>query len=759
MPDPLKQPAPMHIGVPEFSELVLACRYRWRSALLLAGTLSLGFALTAAWLAPAKFEAKSLVRVRQHQNSVLAPQASRNDDSLFVRSQEQVVVSPNVVAQALQHDRIKNEPDIPETNAEAIAWLTGLTSVDLKTGSEVMTIAVKHPSAKLAYALSHSITEAYLDEVNNRVIADRERRQKELENAAQEAEKRLSAVWDELHSVAAQIGSDNSQSITLRDEIQLQAYREYSQQLRIAQLKGYELQRRLAEESANPIRLEKSSEPPTSKLAEQHPDAIAFKQRIAELELQIERTREVAADQNSPRIVRLEEEKQSVQKSLESFLVELALQPIDPPDNPATQSGSNLASQLTRELELNEAECEFLKTRMADIDAAVVRTDKHKGVQLDISRHEIERQSRLADSLWQALEELKIESQSQQRVSLLELAEFPLYPNRSSQIKAISAAISLAWLLSILGIGFLEWSSCKIRHGRDLIPNVNLLTFGVAALNSRRQNQDSSSLAAREVVAKLMLLNSNSRSLPSILVTSGNENEPRHFASLDIARALCEFKRQTLMIDCDSYSNKLNDLLGCDDSSGIGQLTLSQCRLREAVFSTSDSRLNYVPLGIKGRESNWIDPQNLRYLIETLGRDYDAIVVNGPSLYDSADGLLIAAQLDHTLLAAFAGTSRWDRLATLEHLATSSGISVLGTALFPQSYEVAAWFQLTHAQTATPRGSKRGSQPALPVELQHEALIEQTLHEEVLALQQSASRSHKILRSHNQPTICGRFTP
>ncbi len=67
-------------------------------------------------------------------------------------------------------------------------------------------------------------------------------------NAQRQADGRLDELWAELNRVASEVGSDNSQSLTIRDEIQLQAYREYARQLRAAQMRGNELQSLLTDE-------------------------------------------------------------------------------------------------------------------------------------------------------------------------------------------------------------------------------------------------------------------------------------------------------------------------------------------------------------------------------------------------------------------------------------------------------------------------------------------------------------------------------
>ncbi len=196
---------------------------------------------------------------------------------------------------------------------------------------------------------------------------------------------------------------------------------------------------------------------------------------------------------------------------------------------------------------------------MSELEGSIVRTVENNGVQLDMSRHEIERQSRLADSLWQALEELKIESQSQQRVSLIEPAEFPLFPNRSRQIKAATACFAVAWILTILGIGFLEWRSCRIRTSDDV----------------------------RQAVCQPI------------------------FGAIDLARAFSSLNCKTILIDCDNHSNKLSHALSSTSLLGMRQLNIGISRPADLILRTSMANLDYLPSGFE-EDSNWLDPKNLK---------------------------------------------------------------------------------------------------------------------------------------------------
>ncbi|GAF85264.1 unnamed protein product, partial [marine sediment metagenome] len=191
-------------GMPEFSELIVACRHHLLLAALLGLVVSTTFAAIAWQTTDAPYEAMSLVRVRQHQDHVLTQLTSRADDAAFVRAQEQLVLSPQVLAAALSHEQLAAlSPQVPRH--EGVDWLREKLRVDIQSGAEVLSISARHTSAETCKTLSSAVTLAYLDELTNRSTADRRLRQAKLEEAARQADRKLDELWGTLNAIAGKV--------------------------------------------------------------------------------------------------------------------------------------------------------------------------------------------------------------------------------------------------------------------------------------------------------------------------------------------------------------------------------------------------------------------------------------------------------------------------------------------------------------------------------------------------------------------------
>lgn len=679
----MRYPLPVRRPIPEFSELVLACRYHPLKTLMFGTVTSTLFAALACMLILPTYEAESFVRVRQNQAVVFAPQSTRADDLAFVRAQEQLALSPQVIAVALKDAELESwQQFIPLRDPSD--WLKSLVQVDMQSGSELLSIAAKHPVREVAQAISNAMTNAYMSEITERLESDQGRRLTELERAAQDAELRLDELWAELNEVAIQIGSENSQSLTIRDEIQLQAYRDYAQQLRSAQLRGHELASQIeeAQTEAN-ARVDPSSHQDIEEAIQAAPEVIDAQQRVAVLDDQLRQMREIVAHPDSPRIERLLADR-------DFYADELArvVQRVRPRVQAQVlgqkqgQTQTSLA-QLMRQIELNDSEKEFLRNRLAEIDTSTLRGDEKSGLKLDVKRHAVDRQARLADGLWQSLEELKIERQSQPRVQLMQLASLPDSVSRAKQLKAVGVVIAACWMIIVLGTGYFEWRSCTIRQTADVVENSCFPVFGVVDPSANglvRRTPPRHMPGAQEAVSQILLSAKQGLSIPSLIVAGATQNEPRHKVARDLAIAFSALHCKTLLIELDTTNNRLAHELGCAESFGLLQVCSRKLAVKSLIRS-SQQGVDVLPLGTHQGTPMRIDPARIAEVLKELQNDYQAIVAVGASILDCAEGLLLAAPFDQLVLVVSGGESRWNELAKAEQAALRAGLCCLGTVV------------------------------------------------------------------------------
>jgi capsular polysaccharide biosynthesis protein/Mrp family chromosome partitioning ATPase len=684
-------------GIPEFSDVILACRHHVILCLAMGLTVAVGLAGTTWLIVEPRYRADSFVRVREQQSVIFSPQTTRAEDAAFFRSQANLVQSPQVLAAALAHEAmLPFASQIPES--DAIAWLVSRMRVETEAGSELMSISVQHSTAEVAQALANAITECYLSEISTRLESDRKLRRDELQKAVLESDAQLDALWDKRNRVAQAVGSDNSESLTIRDEMQLQAYRDLARQLQTTQLLGNQLQNQLIEHQKR-VALEVVEQSSASDASiQQHPELISARKQLADVELQLEQMQGIAASAASPHVVRLVDRRDRHVANIEKITDRIRSEHIVKLAHEQQSQSQSMVEELQRQIEMNRSEKEFLREKLTELSPIATATASVTAVPLDMSRHAIERQSRLADGLWQSLKELEIELQSPSRVALQQWASLPQSASHSRQIRAAGVVSCGGGLLIVLLVGYLEWRDCRVRTPLDITSRTSFPVFGTTSYQSRKyailktsRHNSSSSIGIREALSHLFLRGQNRPSAPVVLITSCAAAEPRHVIAQQLAVDLNGYDRRVLLIDCDISSSELTNQLGASHLHGIRQIPsssqpITRELISELVNTTNHPGFDFLPIGMQISSTSQTiptgtDPRTIQSVIAHLRSDYDAIFILGPSLMDAAESLLLAEQADSCLMCVFMHLSRWDDFVACQSVACQASIPMAGTIL------------------------------------------------------------------------------
>ena len=219
--------ASLHHGIPELSDLLLACRHHALLTFVVGGAMAAALALLAWAMILPNYHAEALVRVRENESVIFRPQTSRSEDIAFFRSQAALVRSHQVLSASFDDDEVQNFTHvIPD--GDRVEWLDGLLRVETQSGPEVISVTAHHETPVVAQAFCNAVTRAYLAEIKHRISSDRQLREKRLEQAAVAADTQLDKLWEDLNGLAQSVGADSSESLTIRDQMQFQSYRDYA---------------------------------------------------------------------------------------------------------------------------------------------------------------------------------------------------------------------------------------------------------------------------------------------------------------------------------------------------------------------------------------------------------------------------------------------------------------------------------------------------------------------------------------------------
>jgi len=137
--------------------------------------------------------------------------------------------------------------------------------------------------------------------------------------------------------------------------------------------------------------------------------------------------------------------------------------------------------------------------------------------------------------------------------------------------------------------------------------------------------------------------------IKTILVTSSTEGEGKSTVSTELAIALSQIKKKTLIIYSDM--RKPNQICEKQNVLGLSELLSQTAVLGDALYETQTRYLNVIFSGkLAETPAELLSNDVLGELLDELKNDYDYIIIDSPPLIPVIDAALISVHCDGAIL-------------------------------------------------------------------------------------------------------------
>jgi capsular exopolysaccharide synthesis family protein len=179
------------------------------------------------------------------------------------------------------------------------------------------------------------------------------------------------------------------------------------------------------------------------------------------------------------------------------------------------------------------------------------------------------------------------------------------------------------------------------------------------------------------------------RMVTTILVTSPNPSEGKSLTAANIAVAMAEAGRRTILIDADLRRPSVHKTFGIRRYPGLvdtildtGQVSQQAGYGPKGSFRTEIDDLWVVPAGKKvANPAEVIGSRRMREFLAYLQETFDVIVLDSPPVLAVADPVLVSTQADVTLMVVSAGTTDWTAAERATEIIQDVGGHVAGFIL------------------------------------------------------------------------------
>jgi polysaccharide biosynthesis transport protein len=684
---------------------------RRRSALALGvAILVTGTAGPAAWfLVPAaKYKASARLQVIAQPPALLfrtvETEGAGGDYRRYQSTQQTLVKSRMVLNAALREGKVATYAILRE-QVDPIAWLQEKLIVEFVAGSEVMEISLSGDEPQALADIVNATKKAYMEEVVNVDLKRRGDRHATLRKTKEKYTEMLKTRRDALRTLAETVGSDDKQTLALRQQYAI----ENMAAIR-AELADVQSQKRKVEVQLKMMRVvDTPGETPAPSITQadieraidQEPTVRLMINKLAQQEEQFEsemahlRTT-VRNWRYDPAGIQMREKLEVSRKSLASR--RKALRPVV-----LRQLQENAGNdQVTRG---NESEQELavlteLESRLKDEINLVSKDDRDLTVNtLDLQsiQEEVAQMKGVAERAGAEVEALNVELEAPPRIRLVEDAAVPQMRDEKKRYMMIGMITAGSFFVSIFGIALLELQSRKVDTADEVPAELGLTVVGaLPVLPSRsyrrgliapRQTEKDRYwqhllLESVDATRTMLVHAARTGSHRVVMIASAVGGEGKTSLSTYLATSLAQSGMRTLLIDADLRNPSIHRVYDLSPAPGLSELLRGEIDPPDAIMATPVADLHVLAAGQCDRQTiRALTQGDLGPLLGRLKDRFDFVIVDSSPILPVADASIIAQHVDAVLFSIFRDVSSKIKVhAALQRL-QCLGVEVLGAVV------------------------------------------------------------------------------
>jgi polysaccharide biosynthesis transport protein len=266
----------------------------------------------------------------------------------------------------------------------------------------------------------------------------------------------------------------------------------------------------------------------------------------------------------------------------------------------------------------------------------------------------------------------------------------PVYPETQKMLIMAVAAGFLLGLGLVLLRGFIDRRIWTVEEVPNLIGTSVVGVFPQLFSHKRAQvgrivEEDPASLAAESIRS---LRTSCSFGLPDngrgvVLITSANSGEGKSVIASNLAIAIAQSGRKTLLIDADLRSPGQNEIFAVIGKRGLGNVLAGDGDVESGIMQRVTSEgLDLLPAGDASLgAAELIEGDACRQLIGELREEYDVIVIDSSPVLETAETRVLASLVDVNVLVMRMNVSTAPAGQRAAGILRSVGAELLGVML------------------------------------------------------------------------------
>ena len=199
-----------------------------------------------------------------------------------------------------------------------------------------------------------------------------------------------------------------------------------------------------------------------------------------------------------------------------------------------------------------------------------------------------------------------------------------------------------------------------------------------------------------------------------LVITSAVPGEGKTMTATNLAVALAQTGRNTLIIDADLRRPRVASTLGLDPAVGLTTALIGRTEIHDAIQVHEPSGLHVLASGAKPPNPTEILQSRITQdLIERLRASYDIVIIDAPPLLPVADTSVLATLCDGVILVVRHAATTRDQVSEAVNRLTQVGGRLYGVVVnMVAKRAIGSYYYYYYEETAPERGGKSGRSAA-----------------------------------------------
>jgi capsular exopolysaccharide synthesis family protein len=235
-------------------------------------------------------------------------------------------------------------------------------------------------------------------------------------------------------------------------------------------------------------------------------------------------------------------------------------------------------------------------------------------------------------------------------------------PTKPEKLKVLALAGMAGLLFGGMLITARQLSDDRLRSTDDIIATLGMPVLGMIphmpgrqspAIRGRKVQREFMSDVAEAYRTLRTSIYFGTRNTPTktLLVTSPGQGDGKSTTASNLAIAVAQAGRRTLIVDTDFRRPQLHKIFEIKDEIGLSSVLAGRETLDKAIHAAGVKGLEILPCGpIPSNPSEILNSDAFAKLLTVLSQRYDVVVLDSPPISPITDARILGAICDATLL-------------------------------------------------------------------------------------------------------------